>query len=579
MIRVMIAVSMMGLFSTLRAMNVDFTLADGVETVSAAHMSKFYKIGYRRATNYPTVSRAVFLEIISGLDALESNPKAFIAGYKKRPESEFRAFLNALIELGMDKSITEIYNQVTSEKGYASTAGYLIGLIHNINIRDETNTTALIRASKAGLNDVVRLLLTKDTSGINYADGQGRTALHWAASEGFVDCAKLLLQARADIYCEDRKGSMPLHEAGKAGHVEMVNLLITSGADINAQGEEGRTVLMEACRLGRVHVVRALFKSKNDLSRKCYIGGKWYTALDLAALNGHVDVVKAFLKRYNGIDVSSAFCAAIEGGHKEIVAFLLEAGADLNAPRQDLTPLMCAAQKGDVEILNLLLGARVSRDSKVKIDKTTYDEVTALMHAAKAGKAEAVKVLLRAGAMVDYQDDEGKTALLYATEAGHVDVVKALLQGGARVDQQFDGHDSRFTALLLACDKNHLEVVKALLQSGANVDYQLDNGITALMIATENGDKDLVSLLLSWYARTDLAAKDGHTALTLATAKGNKDIEELIRKGPSKRRFTLPIKAVLSALAFCVVYKIYATYGKTSKIEDGPALEAGPQIS
>ena len=63
----------------------------------------------------------------------------------------------------------------------------------------------------------------------------GRTALHLAASLGFKDVAKVLLQRKALVTVEDAKGCTPLYLAASNGNYEIAKLIIASpDCDMNA---------------------------------------------------------------------------------------------------------------------------------------------------------------------------------------------------------------------------------------------------------------------------------------------------------------------------------------------------------
>src|SRR5574342_954135 len=74
-------------------------------------------------------------------------------------------------------------------------------------------------ADAAQRNDVaaVRLLLRQGAD-VNAAQGDGMTALHWAAANGNVELARALVRARADVAAATRIGAYtPLHLAARGG--------------------------------------------------------------------------------------------------------------------------------------------------------------------------------------------------------------------------------------------------------------------------------------------------------------------------------------------------------------------------
>jgi ankyrin repeat protein len=93
-------------------------------------------------------------------------------------------------------------------------------------------------------------------------------------------------------------------------------------------------------------------------------------------------------------------------------------------------------------------------------------ETDALMQAARAGHAEAVKSLLAGGkADVNGRDERGNTPLIEAARSGHDDAVRALLV--ARADAQAKNDEGQ-TALSLAALGGHDGVIRLLREAGAS---------------------------------------------------------------------------------------------------------------
>jgi len=124
---------------------------------------------------------------------------------------------------------------------------------------------------------------------------------------------------------------------------------------------------------------------------------------------GDADAVRAFLEEGASanarIGKSSILYRARKG---EIFKLLISAGADVNAFSEIYgSPLMVAAELGDVESIQALLNA----GAKVEIG---HDDCTPLMKAASDGNVEAVKTLLASGANPNRRDDQHSNALDYA---------------------------------------------------------------------------------------------------------------------------------------------------------------------
>ncbi|HWI17141.1 MAG TPA: ankyrin repeat domain-containing protein, partial [Vicinamibacterales bacterium] len=116
----------------------------------------------------------------------------------------------------------------------------------------------LLAAAKAKDGAAVKALL-KNGADVNVAQGDGMTALHWAASHGDAALTQMLLSAGANVRATTRLGGItPLHMASQSGHAAVVAALIAAGAETNAATSTGATSLMLAARSGSTDTVTRL---------------------------------------------------------------------------------------------------------------------------------------------------------------------------------------------------------------------------------------------------------------------------------------------------------------------------------
>ena len=106
---------------------------------------------------------------------------------------------------------------------------------------------ALIEAAKSKDLSVLRALLEKHTDP-NVRQGDGATALHWAAHWDDMKAATLLIQAGATVNAINDNGVTALALASTNGSAPMVALLLAAGADPNLARPSGETPLMMAAR-------------------------------------------------------------------------------------------------------------------------------------------------------------------------------------------------------------------------------------------------------------------------------------------------------------------------------------------
>lgn len=189
----------------------------------------------------------------------------------------------------------------------------------------------LTAASKGEVATVQRLL--KEGASIDARDGSGRTALLVATRANKIDAARALIAAGADVNAKDGIQDSAFLYAGAEGRNEILKAILATGkADLKSTNRYGGTALIPACHHGHVETVRELLKTAIDVDHVNRLG---WTALLEAIILG-------------------------DGGerHQQIVALLLEAGADANlADGEGTTPLQHARARGYTAIAARLAAA------------------------------------------------------------------------------------------------------------------------------------------------------------------------------------------------------------------------------
>ena len=92
----------------------------------------------------------------------------------------------------------------------------------------------------------------------------GMTALARAASKGFVEGVRILLEKKADPNIKDDEGETALIKAVNENAPEITKLLLDNGADVNAARRDGRTALHLAAQYGRGDLVKMLLAKGAD---------------------------------------------------------------------------------------------------------------------------------------------------------------------------------------------------------------------------------------------------------------------------------------------------------------------------
>ncbi|KAL2349185.1 hypothetical protein Fmac_003185 [Flemingia macrophylla] len=136
----------------------------------------------------------------------------------------------------------------------------------------------------------------KDGADVNLKNGGGRTALHYAASKGWLKIAEILISHNAKINIKDKVGCTPLHRAASTGKSEMCELLIEEGADVDAVDKAGQTPLMNAVICYNKEVALLLIRHGADVDVEDKEG---YTVLGRATDEFRpilIDAAKAMLE-------------------------------------------------------------------------------------------------------------------------------------------------------------------------------------------------------------------------------------------------------------------------------------------
>ena len=156
-------------------------------------------------------------------------------------------------------------------------------------------------------------------------------------------------------------------------------------------------------------------------------------------------------------------------GHGDVVAQLVQAGADVNkaTTTDGTTPLLTAAFQGHGDVVGQLVkaGADVNKAS------TTANGATPLFYAAQHGHLSIFTVLAKAGARTGtVLAGNGATDLWAASWKGHADVVQYLLdQPGVEIDRASTATGPTTTPLGIATAEGHAECVTILKEAGASL--------------------------------------------------------------------------------------------------------------
>ena len=308
--------------------------------------------------------------------------------------------------------------------------------------------------------EVVRTLI-KGGADVNAAQGDGMTALHWAARNGDVELTRVLLFAGANVKASTRLGGYtPLLLAAQQGHAAVIAALITAGSDVKAANALGTTPLMLAAASGDAQTVTMLVENGAEVEAREKTFGQ--TPLMFAAAANRPDAIAALIKAGADLKVTSKVnnVGSLSGPEQELLAQASGSGnqaggngqgrnGQVAAPGAQAAPAAAAAGGG---------GGRGGRGG---------------------GGAAGIDRPYFYNELIGAQG--GATALLLATRGGSTDAAKMLVAAGANVNQISAG--DRTTPLLIATINGHFDLAMWLLEQGANPNLAAHNGVTPLYAA------------------------------------------------------------------------------------------------
>jgi uncharacterized protein len=337
--------------------------------------------------------------------------------------------VRALLERGANPNTAEPQLQLTAlmlaaEGGYTDAVAALVKHGSDIQVRTRTGATPApklpcVDRTGCGSHGVGIIRGGLPEQGISAPIPGFMTPLMYAAREGHVDTARLLIEAGADVNEVDKNDITPLFMAISNNHIEMARFLIERGANIHAKDWYGRTPLFAAVEMRNVDLHYVTFEHM-------------VTAEDRKDI---LDFIKLLLD--NGADPNIRV--------KEVPPLrswmYLLGGSLAWVDFTGQTPFLLASLSGDVSTMRLLLDH--GADPKV----TTFGGTTPLMAAAginwvynqtftegEPALLEAVKLCVELGMDVNATNSMGLTPVMGAANRGSNSIIEFLVSKGARLD-------------------------------------------------------------------------------------------------------------------------------------------------
>ncbi len=378
--------------------------------------------------------------------------------------------VRSLLRAGADPKAANRYGvtplSLTATNGDAVMIETLLKAGADANAALPGGETVLMTAARTGNPEAVKVLLQHGAKVDARERSYGETALMWAASENHPDAERVLIAHGADVnarsneleYSKDRFGLegvmtilprghwTPLMYAARQGSLAAARVLVEAHADPNLTDPDGTTALVLAIINAHYDAAAMLLDKGADPNIADTAGmAALYAAVDMSTL-GEVygRPSRTFTDENSPLDLMKkliAHGAKVNAQLKTPTLFRAHTPGDGNLG-EGTTPLMRAARNADVAAMRLLLDSGADPSMRQKNGTTALMLAAGLGHglgvfakeyATEPAMLEAVKLLVAQHVDVNAARNDGETALHYASLASDP-VVKFLAENGANLD-------------------------------------------------------------------------------------------------------------------------------------------------
>ncbi len=296
------------------------------------------------------------------------------------------------------------------------------------NTLSKETLDAMYNAAQDGDLELVKSMIEKKGMDVNQRLINQQTALIVATYNGQVDVAGYLLKKGADVSLRNKWNNAALHDTGLKDRVKLAHLLIKFGADVNQKGQNGYTPLHHACQEQNANVAKVFIDNGADVNARDDYG---QPPIMIVSWNGNIEIMQALVDHgadvnFAGEDGYSVLHSLSRNGRNEALSIVLAKNANVNrADQMGMLPVHNAVKYRHSEAAALL----IENTKDINAVESNFGN-TPFHIAAINGDITSSKILMKAGARADIENNEGKIPLDYAVQYGHDDLVELMISQG-----------------------------------------------------------------------------------------------------------------------------------------------------
>ncbi|KAF3314537.1 hypothetical protein TWF173_004620 [Orbilia oligospora] len=396
--------------------------------------------------------------------------------------------------------------------------------------------TGLHVAAHCGLTLVAKVMLAGDGVDLELADNIGRTALLFAAKEGYEDIVRVLIDSGANPEAKNSSGEAAISLAVGNGHESIVQMLIGIGVNLEVKDHRGQTPLFIAARNGSDSIFRRLMESKSDINA---VNPEGQTALMAAVERGYETIAELLIKSGASVEDKdkkgqTALMVAAGRCGKDVVELLIKSGASVEDKDEDgETALWEALRYGEGGVLRMLMNRGADLKVKNRLGKTLLSQLD------DDQDSDDVRYLIEA--LINWEDEDNyREIMLTSARYGYEDTIRLLIEKGVGLTA-FDGKDGQ-QLLWNAVMGGYASIVGLLVDQGVDPDQNKIFEGTPLIYAIRQGQEGVARALLE-RADPNAPNDDGRTPLQVAIEKENKGMIRIL----AEKGATLDAKSLFMA--------------------------------